>query len=170
MCMSHRLFPIPFYLAYICDCFVQYDTMVQVMLALCLPLNWLGTSYILSFGTLVFGMSPLGTQLPFCEKPTYRHLVASPRWSHSWSQHQHPTMWMSPIKLLDDCNLSLTEAGELPILAYRIMRNNEIVILSHWALKLLVRQQYVIRIHCHSMPWATISLSQTMGSPLLSSW
>lgn len=32
MYMSHILFPLPFYLAYTCDCFDQYNTMVQVML------------------------------------------------------------------------------------------------------------------------------------------
>lgn len=113
---------------------------------------------------------PFGSQLPCCEKPTCRHSVTSPRWSHSWSQYQLPIMWTSPIKLLDDCNLGLIDAGELLSWAHRIMSNNGIVILSHSALELFVRKQYVIRICCHSMSWATILHSQTiMGSSFLGS-
>lgn len=113
---------------------------------------------------------PFGSQLPCHEKPTYRHSVTSPRWSHSWSQYQLPIMWTSPIKLLDDCNLGLIEAGELLSWVHRIMSNNGIVILSHSALELFVRKQYVIRVCCHSMSWATILHSQTiMGSSFLGS-
>ena len=49
---------------------------------------------------LFLGCSLLEPSCHAVKSPLVGMLIASPRWSHSWSQHQLPTMWMSSIKLM----------------------------------------------------------------------